>query len=61
MFGKLFARDRDSLVFHHGWHRKGSQPVKAYLGFISKTYIPIPLQKASIPKIRINGSWMSIS
>jgi len=34
--------------------------VKDSPGLISKTNIPIPLQRAAIPKIRINRSWMSI-
>lgn len=49
------------LSFISQWMaQKGSQPVKASPGFISKTNIPIPAQKAAIPKIRINGSWTSI-
>lgn len=35
--------------------QRGNEPVKASPGFISKSNIPIPPQKAFIPKIRING------
>lgn len=39
---------------------QGKSACKASPGFISKTNIPIPPQKAAIPKIRINRSWTSI-
>lgn len=35
--------------------QRGNEPVKARPGSISKSNIPVPLQKAFIPKIRING------
>lgn len=60
MSGKSSVRE-GCHSYHSVMVQKGSQPVKAYPGFISKTNIPIPLQKAAIPKIRINGSWTSIS
>lgn len=60
MFGK-FSRREGCHSYRSVMVEKGSQPIKASLGFISKTNIPIPLQKAAIPKIRINGSWTSIS
>lgn len=56
---KGFARDGCSVSLLLAL--RVSQPLKASLRSISKNNIPIPLQKASIPKIRINVSWMSVS
>lgn len=56
---KLFP-EADPLVFHSEQHRREVGLLKTQPGLISKPNIPFQLQKASISKIRINGSWMRV-
>lgn len=56
---KLFP-EADPLVFPSEQHRREVGLLETPPGFISKPHIPFQLQKASISKIRINGSWMRV-